>query len=146
MRRSLAGILALAAVALLAVSVASAGSMSSVRFVTPKAGAATGSTVTFKVALSHFKIDAADVGKANKADNGHLHFSMDKGKYDYTKYSGPNGALAAKLGIAGKYSPSVAPTITYKNLPKGKHTLVVFLVNNDHSNLGPKSSLAFTVK
>lgn len=146
MRRSLAGFLALALAALVAVSVAGASSMSSVRFVTPKAGASTTSKVTFKVALSHFTIDAANVGKSNSADHGHLHFSMDKGKYDYAKYSGANGALAAKLGIAGKYSPSVAPTITYKNLPKGAHSLTVFLVNNDHSNLGPKATVRFTVK
>ncbi len=147
MRRYLAaGLLVLSAAAVLAVSVASADVMSGVRFVTPKSGATTSSKVTFKVALTHFTIDAANVGKSNAAEHGHLHFAMDKGKYDYAKYSGPNGALAAKLGIAGKYSPSIAPTITYKGLAKGKHTLVVYLVNNDHSNLGPKASISFTVK
>ena len=81
-----------------------------------------------------------------KANMGHLHFSMDKGKYDYPKYSGANGKLAVKLGIAGKYSPAVTRTITYSNLPKGTHTLVAFLANNDHSAVGPKASLTFTVK
>ncbi len=132
------------AAAVSAAALAASGSPS-VSFVKPAAGATTGSKVTFAVALKSFTINAANVGKRNRAGEGHLHFSMDKGKYDYAKYSGPNGALAAKLGIAGKYSPSVATTITYKNLPKGKHTLTVFLVRNDHSNLGPKASVTFTV-
>ncbi len=56
-----------------------------------------------------------------KAGQGHLHFQMDKGKFDFPKYSGANGQLAVKLGVAGTYSPAVKPTITYRNLPKGKH-------------------------
>ena len=40
---------------------------------------------------------------------------------------------------------SSQPTITYSNLPKGKHTLVVILANNDHSPLGPNASVTFTV-
>ncbi len=51
-----------------------------------------------------------------------------------------------KLGIAGKYSPSVTPTITYRSLPKGKHTLVAILANNDHSAVGPKATISFTVR
>jgi hypothetical protein len=42
--------------------------------------------------------------------------------------------------------PSTAPTITYKGLPKGKHTLVVYLANNNHTNVGPKASVSVTVK
>jgi len=132
--------------ALVAASVATAAGMPSVHFVTPKAGAKTGSTVTFTVKLANFKLDAKDVGKTKRANTGHLHFQMDGGKYDYPKYSGANGVLAAKLGIAGKYSPSVTPSITYKHLAKGKHTLVVFLANNDHSPIGPKASVSITVR
>ena len=46
----------------------------------------------------------------------------------------------------GKYSPSVTPKIVYKGLPKGKHTLEVYLANNDHSNTGVEASTSFTVK
>ena len=70
---------------------------------------------------------------------------MDGGKLDYPKYSGPNGNLAKTLGIAGKYSPSIAPVIKYSHLPAGKHRLVVFLANNDHSAVGAKASIDFTV-
>jgi hypothetical protein len=139
--------LGLALVAALSVSaVALASGSPGVKFVTPKAGATTKSKVTFTVKLSNFKIDAKDVGKMKKAHMGHLHFAMDKGKYDYPKYSGANGKLAVMLGIAGKYSPAVTPSITYANLPKGKHTLVVMLANNDHSPQGAKASITFRVK
>lgn len=145
----LRGLAVLGCVVALGVATSALGSsagMGSARFVTPKAGAKTGSTVTFAVKLNDFKICPACVGKANKAGSGHLHFSMDKGKFDYPKYSGANGKLAVQLGIAGKYSPAVLPKITYMHLPKGKHTLAVFLVNNDHSNTGAKSSVSFWVK
>lgn len=123
-----------------------AASKPGVKFVTPKSGAITTSTVTASVKLSNFTIDAAAVGKKAVAGKGHLHFSMDKGKFDRPKHSGANGTLAAKLGVAGKYSPSVAPTITYKGLPKGKHTLAVYLANNNHTNAGGVAQVSFTVK
>lgn len=145
MTKLLLGLTLLAAMAIPAV--ASGGyANSSVKFVTPKAGATTKSKVTFAVKLRNFKLDARDVGKMKRANMGHLHFSMDRGKYDHPKYSGANGKLAVMLGTAGKYSPAVTPGITYTNLPKGKHTLVVMLANNDHSLAGPKASVTFTVK
>jgi hypothetical protein len=134
-------------VATLAASALAGGSAKpSVSFMAPKAGATTGSKATFTVKLSNFSIDAANVGKMNRANRGHLHFAMDGGKYDFPKFSGANGKLAAQLGIAGKYSPAVAKSITYSKLPKGKHTLTVFVVRNDHSNYGAKAKIAFTVR
>lgn len=118
-----------------------------VSFVTPKTGATISSgTVTAKVKLVHFRLSAKDVGKKPKAGEGHLHFAMDNGKFDHPKYSGANGKLAVQLGVAGMYSPSVTPTITYKGLPKGKHTLIVYLANNNHTNVGPKATVTLTVK
>jgi hypothetical protein len=118
-----------------------------VAFVAPKPGStAKGGTVTAKVKLKNFKLDPKAVGKAPKPGSGHLHFSMDKGKFDFPKYSGANGKLAKKLGVQGKYSPSVTPTITYKGLPKGKHTISVQLANNNHSNAGGAAQVSFKVK
>ena len=117
-----------------------------VAFKSPKQNAKLGKIVTATVKLTNFKLDPQDVGKAPKPGKGHLHFSMDGGKFDQPKYSGANGKLAKKLGVNGKYSPSVAPKITYKGLPKGKHTLKVNLANNDHSNAGATASVKFTVK
>src|SRR5262249_15085057 len=139
-------VLGIAVSAAIAVPAATASSTSpTVRFVTPAAGATTGSAVTFKVALHNFALDPADVGKRNKPHRGHLHFQMDGGKFDYPQYSGPNGKLAEPLGIAGKYSPSIAPMIVYKHLPAGLHTLTVFLANNDHSAEGAKATVHFRV-
>jgi hypothetical protein len=117
-----------------------------VAFKSPKSNAKLGTNVTATVKLTNFKLDPQDVGKAPKPGKGHLHFSMDGGKFDQPKYSGANGKLAKKLGVTGKYSPSVTPKITYKGLPKGKHTLKVALANNDHSNAGATASVKFTVK
>ena len=142
---SLVSALAVAA-ALTASAMGGGTAKPSVAFATPKAGAVTGSKVTFKVRLTNFSIDAANVGKKNVANRGHLHFALDGGTFDFPRYSGANGKLAAQLGIAGKYSPSVTPSITYGRLPKGKHTLTVFLVRNDHTDYGPKAKIAFTVR
>jgi hypothetical protein len=117
-----------------------------VRFVTPKDGAKTGETVRVKVALEDFNISAKTVGQAPRPGQGHLHFTLDDGKFDVPKYSGKNGQLGKKLGVAGKYSPALAPTITYKGLPKGKHELKVDLANNNHTNVGVDAKVSFTVK
>ncbi|MEA2155074.1 MAG: hypothetical protein QOE11_1214 [Solirubrobacteraceae bacterium] len=108
-----------------------------------------GNKVTVTIKTSSFKIDTADVGKKPKAGKGHEHFAMDKGKFDHPKYSGANGTLAKQLGVDGKYSPSINNVVTYKGLPKGKHTITVFLVRNNHANYpnsGAKKTLHFTVK
>jgi hypothetical protein len=118
---------------------------SSVEVVTPEAGATTKSEVTVTVELRNFELHAKDVGELKNARIGHLHFSIDDGRYDYPAYSGVNGKLAAMLGTAGEYSPAVAPTITYSNLPKGEHRLDVILANNDESPAGPRASVTFTV-
>jgi hypothetical protein len=117
-----------------------------VAFAKPKPKAAVGKNVVAVVKLKNFKLDPKDVGKAPAPGKGHLHFTMDGGKFDYPKYSGANGKLAKKLGVTGKYSPSVTPKITYKGLPKGKHKLKVALANNDHSNAGPSATVSFRVK
>ena len=126
------------------------GAMPTIATAAPKAGflavKQVGNAVTFKLKIRGFRPDGASVGKANRAGVGHIHFQMDSGAYDYPQYSGPNGVLAAKLGIAGKYSPSATPTITYTNLAKGPHRLVAYLVNNDHSQNGGFALIKFTVK
>ena len=115
-----------------------------VSFVSPKAGASVTGPVLVTVKITGFTLDPKDVGKAARQGFGHLHFSMDDGKYDYPKYSGANGKLAVTLGVQGKYSPSVTPHITYKGLPKGTHKLEVYLANNDHTNTGVEASTTFT--
>jgi hypothetical protein len=117
-----------------------------VSFVSPKAGSTVGRTITAKVTISGFKLAPSQVGKPAKQGEGHVHFALDEGKYDLPKYSGANGKLAVTLGVQGKYSPSVTPSITYKHLPPGNHKLEVYLANNDHTNTGVEASTSFTVK
>ena len=117
-----------------------------VTFVKPKSGSTQARTVLVKVKVSHFKLAPNQVGRAAKQGEGHLHFSLDGGKYDFPKYSGANGKLAVTLGVQGKYSPSVTPSIAYKGLPPGKHRLEVYLANNDHTNTGVEATTSFTVR
>ena len=117
-----------------------------VEFVAPGDGTTVGDKFTAKVKLENFEIDPDSVGKSPVPGKGHLHFQMDGGKFDIPENSGENGKLAQKLGVDGKYSPSVEPTITYENMPPGDHTLKVFLANNNHTPTGAEAETEFTVK
>ena len=117
-----------------------------VKFVTPKNESTVNGAVKATVALTNFQIAPQAVGQAPRPGQGHLHFKMDEGKYDFPKYSGPNGLIAKKLGVTGHYSPALGPKITYKNLPPGKHELEVYLANNNHTNVGIEAKVEFTVK
>jgi hypothetical protein len=131
--------------ALLATTAAAAGAPT----ITSLKAAQSGNKVTVTIKTKSFTIDTKDVGKKAKAGKGHEHFAMDGGKYDFPKYSGANGTLAVKLGVQGKYSPSVTNKVTYTGLPKGTHKVTVFLVRNNHAdypNAGAKKTMTFTVK
>ena len=117
-----------------------------VEFLTPKEGATTGDEVTVKVKLQNFELDPNAVGKSPVPGKGHLHFQMDGGKFDIPENSGENGKLAKQLGVDGKYSPAVKPTITYQRLPPGEHKLEVYLANNNHTDTGVEAETEFTVK
>jgi hypothetical protein len=129
-----------------AASAPAAAPKPTVRFVTPKNDAKLSGAVKVKVALTNFQIAPQAVGQAPRPGQGHLHFRMDDGKFDYPKYSGPNGQIAKKLGVTGHYSPALAPHITYKHLPPGKHELEVYLANNNHTNVGIEAKVAFTLR
>jgi hypothetical protein len=144
-RLTMSGLAALGATAAVAAT-ASAAAAPTITSLTEKQS---GKAVTVTVKTKNFTLDPADVGKTPKAGKGHEHFAMDGGKYDYPKYSGPNGKLAQQLGIQGKYSPSVTNKVTYTGLPKGTHTVTVYLVRNNHANYpnaGAKKTITFTVK
>jgi len=119
---------------------------SHVAFVTPRAGQTEHSTVSVRVRLDHFVLDPAAVGMSPRPGHGHLHFELDGGRFDRTRYSGANGALAAKLGVSGMYSPAVVPHITYRRLPPGRHRLEVYLANNNHTRTGVDAETTFVVR
>ena len=122
------------------------GGEPTVTFVEPAEGATTTGTVTARVDLAGFEVDPQAVGMTNEEGHGHLHFSLDGGEFDTPKYSGANGKLAVQLGVDGMYSPATEPTITYRGLPPGEHTLEVDLANNDHSESGVSATTTFTVE
>src|SRR5215213_1526915 len=122
------------------------GPKASVEFLTPKDGSTTGDEFTAKVKLTNFEIDPDAVGKSPVSGKGHLHFQLDGGRFDIPENSGENGKLAKKLGVDGKYSPAVAPEITYEKIPPGEHTLEVYLANNNHTDTGVEAETEFTVK
>jgi hypothetical protein len=113
--------------------------------VSPRRRASLRAPVRVEVRVSGFRLDGKDLGKAPKRGFGHLHFRMDGGKYDRARYSGTGGALAARLGVAGRYSVATSPAITYERLPVGRHTLVVTLANNDLSETGVRARTVVTV-
>jgi hypothetical protein len=117
-----------------------------VSFTAPKDGSTLGSKFTAKVKLQNFELNAKTVGKSPVPGQGHLHFQLDGGRFDVPQHSGPNGKLAKQLGVDGKYSPALETTITYTGVPPGKHTLEVYLANNNHTDTGVEAETEFTVK
>jgi len=117
-----------------------------VAFLSPRVGQRESHTVTAVVRLRHFTIDPKAVGQSPRPGHGHLHFELDGGRFDRARFSGANGAIAAKLGVAGMYSPALAPRITYRHLPRGRHKLEVYLANNNHTRTGVEAETTFTVR
>jgi hypothetical protein len=105
-----------------------------------------GSSFKASVVLGHFQIAPNMVGHAPVPGMGHLHFMLDGGKFDFPRYSGPNGLLAKKLGVAGAYSPSMTPSISYAHLPPGRYTLVCMLANNNHTPTGVEAKQTIVVR
>jgi hypothetical protein len=101
--------------------------------------------VTARVEIEGFDLKRA-FGEPAVPGEGHLRFVMDEGYFDEPQFSGNNGELAKRLGVDGQYSPATEPTITYRGLPPGDHTLEVFLVNNDHSETGVSAKIKFEVE
>jgi hypothetical protein len=116
-----------------------------VRFTGPKVVHA-GASFKASVVLGHFQIAPNMVGLAPVPGKGHLHFMLAGGKFDYPRYSGANGMLGKKLGVAGAYSPALAPSITYSHLPPGRYTLVCMVANNNHTPTGVEAKQTIVVR
>jgi hypothetical protein len=116
-----------------------------IQFVYPTQGTTVKLPLKVRVSITGFKLDPSSLDKAPKRGHGIIEFTMDGGKYDKPRYAGASGTLAARLGVAGKYSPAVTPEITYAGLPSGRHVIVAALANNDLSQTGVSARVAFTV-
>jgi hypothetical protein len=112
--------------------------------------------VVVKVKVHNFKLAPAQFGKAPQLGEGMIRFSLNKvpdsidqsqadaaasnplssgrvigRSFDFTKFSGPNGILAARIDSQGQYSPATEPQMYYRNLPKGLFRLIITLSQND---------------
>ena len=123
MRRLL--ILATLLVTFLASAVIAEAAGPQLTVLTPPDGIAAGATVTIQLQISGLKIVPSTVplsqaGKdpgANVPGEGHIHYILD----------------VQPLGIQYQNGP-----IVLTNVPIGAHTLMVELVNNDHSSFSPQ--------
>jgi hypothetical protein len=118
----------------------------SVRFLTPAADSVQPATFTARVSVGRFILQDAQAGDDPLARHGHLHFIFDGGRYDQPQFSGANGREALRLGVNGYYSPAYDPTITYKHIPPGEHTLEVELVNRNDTPTDIRATIHFSVR
>ena len=128
----------------------------SVDVISPRNGARqTSGAVVVRVAVHNFRLSPQQFGQEPALNEGNIRFQLHRvpdciapkrlrkalanplssgrllgGSYDYPQYSGPNGVLAERLGVAGKYSPATRPVIFYHDLPPGFYHIVINLANN----------------
>jgi hypothetical protein len=62
-----------------------------------------------------------------------LHFSLDGGQFDH-----PRGA--------GRYAPASRPQMTFRDVPRGEHTLTVVVANGNRTDTDVQSASDFFVK
>jgi hypothetical protein len=108
-------------------------------------GQTVGRRTTFRVRLANFTISPSPTPTRLVPGQGFLHFAMDGGAFDVPAHSA-NGAQAVRAGTQGRYSPVQGTSLTYFNLPPGRHTLTVSLADNFHAEIGVSVSLSVTVR
>lgn len=129
----------------------------SVEIVSPRNGARqTDRAVVVKAKVHDFTLAPRNFGGEPQLGEGHLRFSLNRvpdcvdpvklrraeesplgrgrlvgASYDFSRYSGPNGVLAERVGSSGSYSPATRPEIYYRELPAGFYRLVVTLAQDN---------------
>ena len=116
-----------------------------VAFVGLSEGQSVARRATFRVRLANFTISPTIAPPKLVPGQGFLHFSMDGGALDLPGYSA-NAAWAVRAGTQGRYSPAMAPSLTYSNLPRGVHSLRVTLSDNFHAETGVTVAVSFVVR
>ncbi len=130
-----------------------------VEVISPRNGARqTSGAVVVRVVVHNFHLAPAQFGGEPELQEGHIRFQLHRvpnciaakrlrlslknplssgsllgASFDYPEYAGLNGVLAARIGVAGSYSPSTRPVIYYRNLPAGFYHVVIGLAQNDGS-------------
>jgi len=131
----------------------------SVTIVSPRNGARQkGHAVVVKTEVANFQLSGRHFGGEPELGEGNVRFGLNRvpdcvypaklkraiespfgngrlvgRSFDYARFSGPNGALAERIGSAGSFSPATRPEIYYHDLPAGFYRLVVTLAQNDGS-------------
>jgi hypothetical protein len=137
--------------------VQSASGEPNIAIVSPRNGARqTSRAVVVKVKVHNFRIAPEHFGGEPRLREGHLQFSLNRvpdcvdpvklqraeqspvgrgrligASFDFPRYAGPNGVLAARIGTSGSYSPATRPEIFYHELPTGFYRLVIALAQNN---------------
>jgi hypothetical protein len=127
--------------------------------ISPRDGAKPSSNaVVVKVRVHNFRLAPARFGDTPQLGEGFIRFALNKvpedvpesdveeaesnplgrgrligRSFDFPRFSGPNGILAARLQAQGQYSPATEPQIYYRNLPEGFFRLIITLAQNDGS-------------
>ena len=127
-----------------------------VEIVSPRNGARqTSHAVVVKAIVEDFQLAPRQFGREPQLGEGNIRFSLNRvpdcvnpakllkainssigngrlvgRSFDYPRYSGPNGALAERIGSTGSYSPGTRPEIFYRGLPPGFYRLIVDLAQN----------------
>jgi hypothetical protein len=129
----------------------------SVEVVAPRNGSRQSSgAVVVHVVVHNFRLSPGQFGREPELDEGNIRYQLHRvpncisakklhqalkssfgsGRvlglsFDYPRYSGPNGVLAERLGVAGSYSPGTRAVIYYHHLPAGFYHIVINLANNN---------------
>jgi len=112
-----------------AFDLATPGAAPQVGIARPAAGATVeGTNVIVTAWVKNFDL-VNELGKANVAGQGHLHYFMD--------VQAPTTPGQPAITAAGTYVPTPYAYYTWSNVTPGMHTFSVELVNNDHTPLNP---------
>lgn len=77
-----------------------------------------------KLAVTNFSFSVENMGKDNRQGEGHVHLYLD-------------GKKVAKI---------FEPTFVYKDIPTGKHEVMVELAHNNHESYGVSEKFSIDVK
>ena len=128
-----------------------------IEIISPRNGARqTSHAVVVKAKVRNFRLAPRRFGGEPQLGEGHLRFGLNrvpdcvdpeklqraldspigKGRlvgasFDFPRYAGPNGVLAARIGSTGSYSPSTRPEIYYQDLRPGLYRLVITIAQNN---------------
>ncbi len=128
-----------------------------VEIISPRNGAVqTSRAVVVKAKVRNFQLAPRHFGQDPELGIGHLRFSLNRvpdcvdpvklqraenspigrgrlvgASFDFPRFAGPNGVLAAQIGSTGLYSPGTRPEIFYHELRPGLYRLVITIAQNN---------------